>query len=114
MQMVVGNLQCAVMHKYCLILLANCAFVLMLGQERPTKQKWDYSERLGPNHWGDLSPEFEKCKAGHHQSPVDIHNPRKADLPLIQFSYKPSPLDIVDNGHTVMVSLFTRELHVSG
>lgn len=92
------------MQNYFLILIASSAFVVMLAQERHTKHNWDYSEETGSTHWGDLSPEFEKCKVGHHQSPIDIRKPRKADLPLIQFSYKSSPLDIVDNGHTVMVN----------
>jgi carbonic anhydrase len=34
----------------------------------------------------------------------DIRNPQKADLTPIQFDYKPSPLDIIDNGHTVMIN----------
>lgn len=92
------------MHQYFLILSAGCALVLTLAQEAHTHQKWDYSDELGPSHWGELSPEFEKCKDGHHQSPIDIRKPRKADLPPIHFSYKPSPLHIIDNGHTVMVN----------
>jgi carbonic anhydrase len=65
---------------------------------------WDYGVSQGPDHWGELKPEFAPCKNGHHQSPIDISNPQKADLPPIQFDYKPSPLNIVDNGHTIMIS----------
>lgn len=52
---------------------------------------------------GELSAEFGECRNGHHQSPIDIRNAQKADLPAIQFDYKPSPLDIVDNGHTIEI-----------
>jgi carbonic anhydrase len=41
---------------------------------------------------------------GHRQSPIDIRNAQKADLPPIQFDYKSSPLHIIDNRHTVMIN----------
>jgi len=74
------------------------------AQEHHPEHSWDYGDANGPTHWGDLKPEFAPCKTGHHQSPIDIRNPRKADLPPLRFDYKPSPLRIIDNGHTVMVN----------
>jgi len=74
------------------------------AQERPPEHTWDYGESWGPSHWGELKPEFAPCKNGHRQSPIDISNPQKADLPPIQFDYKPSLLHIIDNGHTVMIN----------
>lgn len=74
------------------------------GQEHHPEHAWDYGEALGPSHWGDLKPEFATCKTGHQQSPIDIRNPQKAQLPPIHFDYKPSPLHIIDNGHTIMVN----------
>jgi len=65
---------------------------------------WDYGDSHGPSHWGELNPEYSLCSSGHHQSPVDIRNPEKADLPALEFDYKPSPLRIIDNGHTIMIS----------
>jgi carbonic anhydrase len=73
-------------------------------QEQSLEHIWDYGDSHGPSHWGDLKPEYTPCKTGHHQSPIDIRNPRKADLPPIQFHYNPSPLHIIDNGHTVMIN----------
>jgi carbonic anhydrase len=67
------------------------------------EQVWDYGEAHGPGHWGELKPEFASCKSGHHQSPIDIRKTQKADLPPIQFDYKPSTLDIIDNGHTIEI-----------
>jgi len=84
-----------------------CTFVLALrcaAQEHLLQHNWDYGGVPGPSHWGDLEPEFATCKSGHRQSPIDIRNPKKAALPPIQFEYKPSPLDIIDNGHTIQVN----------
>jgi carbonic anhydrase len=72
--------------------------------EHSTQHHWDYGKEHGPEHWGDLDPEFATCKVGHRQSPIDIQEAVKAGLPPIQFDYGPSPLRIVDNGHTVMAT----------
>jgi carbonic anhydrase len=84
---------------YLLVIAAASA-----AQEHHPQHAWDYGETLGPAHWGELKPEYAPCKSGHRQSPIDIRNPQKADLPPIQFDYKPSPLHIIDNGHTVMIN----------
>src|SRR5262245_28319750 len=87
-------------------LFIGLCLVLSTGitQAQSSGHTWDYGEANGPSHWSDLNPEFAACKNGHRQSPIDIRNPRSADLPLIQFHYKPSPLHIIDNGHTVMIN----------
>src|SRR5579862_8361455 len=88
--------------------IACCVLGLTIAaglQEPPHPEHvWDYSEAKGPSHWGELKPEFAPCKNGHRQSPIDIRNPQKADLPAIEFDYKPSPLNIIDNGHTIMIN----------
>jgi carbonic anhydrase len=82
-----------------LLLIASCS-----AQERHPQHEWDYGNALGPSHWGDLKPEFAPCKTGHRQSPIDIRNPQKADLPTLRFDYESSSLHIIDNGHTIMVN----------
>jgi carbonic anhydrase len=88
-------------HLPAVVFCAPLLAAFLLGQEQP--RPWDYSEARGPNHWGELKPEFAPCKLGHHQSPIDIRNPRKADLPPLQFDYKPATLNIIDNGHTIEI-----------
>jgi len=73
-------------------------------QAHGAEHEWDYGAARGPAHWGELKPEFATCKAGHRQSPIDIQKTEAADLPPIQFDYHPSPLRIVDNGHTIQVT----------
>ena len=63
---------------------------------------WSYQGEHGPAHWAEVNPEYAVCKSGKHQSPIDIRG-AAADLPAIEFSYAPSPLRIVDNGHSIQV-----------
>jgi carbonic anhydrase len=79
-------------------------FASIVSQETEHHAHWAYSGTDGPKEWGTLDPAYSECKLGHEQSPIDIRHAEKADLPPIQFDYAPSPLRIIDNGHTVMVN----------
>ena len=65
---------------------------------------WTYKGSEGPNHWSTLDPAFAPCSSGHHQSPIDIRDAKKEDLPVLKFDYNAVPLSIIDNGHTVMIN----------
>ena len=65
---------------------------------------WSYEGHAGPAAWAALSPEFGTCKLGSLQSPIDIRSAKVANLPAIRFDYKPAPLKIIDNGHTIQVN----------
>ena len=74
------------------------------AQTRLDATQWSFAGDTGPEHWGDLSPAFAKCKNGVSQSPVDLTGdtePRPHDL---AFQYVSSPLEIVNNGHTIQVN----------
>jgi carbonic anhydrase len=66
---------------------------------------WGYGGPNGPAKWGSMEKSFSLCKLGQNQSPIDIPdaNARKGDLASLLFAYKPSPLKIIDNGHTIQV-----------
>ncbi|MGH6739238.1 MAG: carbonic anhydrase [Casimicrobiaceae bacterium] len=66
---------------------------------------WTYSGATGPAKWGKLEKDFASCALGKAQSPIDIPDSqaRKGDLSPLLFNYKPSPLRITDNGHTIQV-----------
>jgi carbonic anhydrase len=65
---------------------------------------WAYSGPDGPKHWAEIDPRFEACKNGKWESPIDIKHVTAADLPALMFNYSVTPLTIIDNGHTVMVT----------
>ena len=91
-------------RRYILVVICIGVLVLSCVAQEHRAHSWDYGDSLGPSHWGDLKPEFATCKTGHRQSPIDIRNTKKTALPQIRFEYKPSPLHIIDNGHTIMVN----------
>jgi carbonic anhydrase len=67
---------------------------------------WTYRGKTGPDKWGQLDKDFAQCKLGQFQSPIDIPDAtaRKGDLQSLLFSYKPSPIRIIDNGHTIQAN----------
>jgi carbonic anhydrase len=66
---------------------------------------WSYEGEGGPEHWGELNPEFSKCASGTRQSPIDIRDGIAVDLQPIGFDYKVSSFAVIDNGHTVQVNV---------
>jgi carbonic anhydrase len=68
---------------------------------------WGYSGHGGPEHWGELSKDYQMCLIGKNQSPIDIRTKSafETKLPAIQFDYHTSAKDVVDNGHTEQVDL---------
>lgn len=66
--------------------------------------EWTYEGKTGTAQWAKLSADYAKCGNGERQSPIDIRDTISADLPPIRFAYKPVPLSIVDDGHTIRVN----------
>jgi carbonic anhydrase len=78
------------------------AVSLPSGSRAQWKTPWSYQGPKGPDHWGDLDPDYAACKAGKEQSPIDIRSANKVDLPAIRFEYKNGPLRIINNGYTAV------------
>jgi len=70
---------------------------------RRTGHDWAYGGAAGPEHWGDLKPEFAACSSGSRQSPIDIRSGIRVDLEPIVFDYRASVFRVIDNGHTIEV-----------
>ena len=83
------------------ILLSVCA-----SSWTADEKHWTYSGDEGPEHWGDLSPDFGACASGKNQSPIDLFGGMDADLPELIFDYKSSSvIDEINNGHTIQENL---------
>jgi carbonic anhydrase len=85
-----------------LILLLFCLGPTTVAASDPVH--WGYEGEVGPEHWGDLSPDFAACSQGKEQSPVDIPATSPVNSPGLRFNYQPSSLNIFNNGHTIQVS----------
>ena len=66
--------------------------------------RWSYTGKYGPQHWGEIKADFASCASGKTQSPVDIRDAVPGAPAPIVFDYQRTWLRIVDNGHTVQVN----------
>lgn len=65
---------------------------------------WEYDGAAGPDHWGQLSPDFQACAIGREQSPIDLRWPIPTQTGHIETAFREMPLRIVNNGHTIQVN----------
>ena len=86
-------------------LVAGAALLIGASAGHGAGAKWTYGGKTGPEKWSSLESDFAPCKLGQLQSPIDIPDAktRKGDFHSMLFNYKPSPLKIVDNGHTIQI-----------
>nr|GMC85168.1 alpha carbonic anhydrase 7-like [Ipomoea batatas] len=71
-------------------------------------REFDYSEgsEKGPERWGDLKGEWEACKNGEMQSPIDISHERVEFIRSFEKRhYKPANATVKNRGHDISVSL---------
>jgi carbonic anhydrase len=72
--------------------------------ETTSPPHWTYEGEQGPAHWGELDTTYAVCGTGKSQSPIDVASPSEQDLTNISFHYRPSAVNILNNGHTVQVN----------
>lgn len=67
---------------------------------------WGYDGHEGPDHWGELSPEYILCAEGTSQSPIDLNKSDivPGEVSEIEFFYNPCPLELVNNTHAIVAN----------
>ena len=68
---------------------------------------WSYKGKTGPEHWGDMNPDYAVCTKGKEQSPINIETSHviedeKMVDPVIH--YKPTVVSLSNNGHTIQAN----------
>ncbi len=79
------------------------AGMLLVGGNALAQPHWGYEGTHGPSHWGALDPGFAACSDGREQSPIDLAGAERREQSEIVFDYAPSPISILNNGHTIQV-----------
>ncbi len=92
------------MKKTLLAVFLSTLFVVSAINCTDTHKHWGYEGSTGPAHWGSLDPTFSECALGDAQTPIDINKTYKAALDNLEFSYKKTPLKIINNGHSIQVN----------
>jgi carbonic anhydrase len=73
----------------------------------PWKTRWDYDGPRGADHWSELDPAYAACNTGKAQSPIDIDQTQKGDLPPLRFENRSGPLKyVINNGYTIRVNYY--------
>ncbi|WP_164731471.1 carbonic anhydrase [Entomomonas moraniae] len=67
--------------------------------------QWGYQGNISPEHWGEISKDFSACKAGKHQSPINIATSKKLHHHELSFHYDLTAEELVNNGHTVQINV---------
>lgn len=65
---------------------------------------WTYRGETNPDNWGELSSDFAICSTGQNQSPINFEDIITYKPVNLAFNYRNTPLNIVNNGHTVQVN----------
>jgi carbonic anhydrase len=86
------------------VLLAVAALLAPAGPRAQWRTHWTYEGATGAEHWSDLDPEYAACNKGREQSPIDIRDAQKTELPALRFESKSGPLKyLINNGYTIRV-----------
>lgn len=86
------------MKRLLFLIVASC----LVSSCTTTDSHWGYEGIEDPAHWAELSKNYQTCRKGHQQSPVDLHisgvAEREQDLVI---AYLPTNTHIVNNGHSI-------------
>lgn len=66
--------------------------------------KWGYVGANSPEHWGELSPEFQLCQRGRHQTPIDISATTTVESAALRLNYRATLLSIKNTDRTIQVN----------
>ncbi|PWA77344.1 alpha carbonic anhydrase 7 [Artemisia annua] len=94
---------------------------LALSQEVDDEHEFTYDVNSpnGPDHWGEIHPEWSMCNQGDMQSPIDLTHKRvqtTSKLGRLDRDYKPSNATLINRGHDMMLRWIrgAGHIHING
>lgn len=84
---------------------ATFLLIALLPQTAHSTNPWSYEGNASPEHWGELSREFQTCATGKNQSPVNITQVTHGQLPALGMNFQLNTETIINNGHTIQINL---------
>ncbi|XP_047161725.1 alpha carbonic anhydrase 7-like [Vigna umbellata] len=88
------------------LVLSSCPITMSENAHSEDEYTYDINSKTGPDHWGELKPEWNLCKKGSMQSPIDFSNDKVkklTNLEELQINYKPSKAIIKNRGTDIKV-----------
>jgi carbonic anhydrase len=70
----------------------------------PAPAHWTYGGDDGPDHWGELSADYETCETGKQQSPIDLRVADTTLSDLLELEYGTVTEHVTDTGHTFQLN----------
>ena len=95
--------------KPCLRKIAGLILILMIALPGSAwaaakAPHWSYGGADNPTQWGELDNNFELCKTGTKQSPINLEGATQGEPSSLVFNYQDTPLTVVNNGHTIQIN----------
>lgn len=69
--------------------------------------QWSYEGETGPEHWGDIDPDYVACTNGEEQSPINIESSQVIEdkkTGNVDINYEPTEFSLSNNGHTIQAN----------
>ncbi|QCD88168.1 alpha carbonic anhydrase 7-like [Vigna unguiculata] len=87
------------------LVFSSCP-ITMSQSDSENEFTYDMKGKTGPDKWGDLKPDWNLCKMGSMQSPIDFSNDKiekVTNLEELQTNYRPSRASIKNRGYDIKV-----------
>lgn len=80
------------------VLLVACQSDTKNESSKSKDVQWGYTGATGPDHWDDLSKDYELSKNGKEQSPINITGAEDVDLPELNLNNQESETQVEITG----------------
>ncbi|KAJ0612235.1 putative carbonic anhydrase [Helianthus annuus] len=104
---------------FALFIIFCLPFALSQEVDDEHEFSYDINSPNGPNHWGEIHPEWSMCNNGDMQSPIDLTHKRvhtTSKLGRLDRDYNPANATLINRGHDMMLRWIggAGHIHING